>query len=78
VNDDKARAFYINETVACNWSTRTLDKQIGNLYYQRMIMSKDKIDVKNKITENQVDLLPKYLIKDPYVLAPLQLHRCGI
>jgi len=25
VNDDKARDFYIEETITCNWSTRTLD-----------------------------------------------------
>ncbi|WP_158276169.1 DUF1016 N-terminal domain-containing protein [Brumimicrobium oceani] len=48
VSDAKARAFYVEETILCNWSARTLDKQIGNLYYQRMIMSKDKVEVKNE------------------------------
>lgn len=73
VSNEETRNFYINETVACNWSTRTLDKQIGNLYYQRMIISKDKVEVKNEITENQVDFLAKDFIKDPYVLDFLDL-----
>jgi predicted nuclease of restriction endonuclease-like (RecB) superfamily len=73
VDDENARLFYINEVIACNWSTRTLDRQIGNLYYQRMIMSKDKEGVKKEATEKQINLAPKDIIKDPYVLGFLEL-----
>ena len=73
VENTKARVFYINETITCNWSTRTLERQIGNLYYQRMIMSKDKNLVKGEAMKNQIALVPKDIIKDPYVLDFLDL-----
>ena len=74
LEDEKARAFYINEAIECSWSTRTLNRQIGNLYYQRMIMSKDKEIVKQEATEKQVDLKPTDIIKAPYVLDFLDLN----
>ena len=73
IEETKSRTFYIKETIACNWSTRTLDRQIGNLYYQRMIMSKNKELVKGEATEKQIALVPKDIIKDPYVLDFLDL-----
>jgi predicted nuclease of restriction endonuclease-like (RecB) superfamily len=74
LEDEQARTFYINEAIECNWSTRTLDRQIGNLYYQRMIMSKDKEVVKQEASEKQVILEPTDIIKDPYVLDFLNLN----
>lgn len=74
VENKDARAFYLTETIGCNWSTRTLDRQIGNLYYQRMLMSKDKEYVKEEATAKQIALVPKDVIKDPYVLDFLELN----
>mgnify|MGYP006295479681 CR=1 FL=1 len=31
VEDDKAREFYLQETIDCNWSTRSLERQIGKI-----------------------------------------------
>lgn len=73
VEDDKARAFYIQEAADSNWSTRTLDRQINNMYYQRLLMSKEKEDVKQEAQENQVVQRPQDIIKDPYVLDFLGL-----
>ena len=73
VEKERAREFYLQEAIDCNWSTRTLSRQIGNLYYQRMIMSKDKDYVKEEAEEKKVMLQPKDLIKDPYVLDFLEL-----
>jgi len=73
VEDDKGRAFYLKESIDCNWNTRTLDRQIGNLYYQRMIMSKDKEYVKEEAEEKKIVLQPRDIIKDPYVLDFLEL-----
>ena len=39
VKNDQARQFYMQETIDCNWSTRSLERQINNLYYERMLMS---------------------------------------
>lgn len=32
VENEEERDFYIQETIDCNWSTRTLDRQINSLY----------------------------------------------
>lgn len=53
VEDEQVRLFYMQETVDCNWSTRTLERQIGNLYYERMLMSHNRQLVKNEATENK-------------------------
>ena len=74
VEDPQARAFYLNESVEANWSTRTLDRQIGNLYYQRMVMSSNNDLVKGEAIEKQIIQEPKDVIKDPYVLDFLELR----
>lgn len=73
VEDEKARDFYLNESIESNWSTRTLERQIGNLYYQRMLMSREKDPVKQEAVSKQIAQQPKDIIKDPYVLDFLEL-----
>ena len=73
VNNEKALQFYMQEAIECNWSTRTLERQIGNLYYDRMLMSKNDKIVKAEATEKQIVQEPKDIIKDPYVLDFLGL-----
>jgi len=73
VENEKARQFYMQEAIDCNWSTRTLERQIGNLYYERMLMSKNTQIVKDEATEKQITQEPKDIIKDPYVLEFLGL-----
>ena len=73
VESEQARQFYKQECIDCNWSTRTLERQIGNLYYQRMLMSKNAQSVKDEALEKQIAQEPKDIIKDPYVLNFLGL-----
>jgi predicted nuclease of restriction endonuclease-like (RecB) superfamily len=73
VENEQSRQFYIQETIDCNWSTRTLERQIGNLYYERMLMSKHTQIVKDEATEKQITQEPKDIIIDPYVLEFLGL-----
>jgi len=73
VEDDQARDFYMREAIDANWSTRTLERQIGNLYYERMSMSKNTELVKAEVSEKQTLQQPKDIIKDPYVLDFLGL-----
>jgi predicted nuclease of restriction endonuclease-like (RecB) superfamily len=73
VENEKARQFYMQEAIDCNWSTRTLERQIGNLYYERMLMSQNTQIVKDEATEKQITQEPKDIIKDPYVLEFLGL-----
>lgn len=73
VEKEPARQFYMREAIDCNWSTRTLERQIGNLYYERMLMSQNAETVKEEAIEKQITQEPKDIIKDPYVLEFLGL-----
>lgn len=73
VDNDQARHFYMDEAIEANWSTRSLERQIGNLYYERMLMSKNAQVVKNEALEKTKRQEPIDIIKDPYVLDFLGL-----
>ena len=73
VENEQARQFYMQEAIVCNWSTRTLERQIGNLYYERMLMSQNNPAVRNEAIKKQTVQEPKDIIKDPYVLNFLGL-----
>lgn len=76
VEREDARQFYMQEAVECNWSTRTLERQVNSLYFERMIMTKRKEDkrlVKAEAEEKKIVMEAKDIIKDPYVLDFLDL-----
>ena len=49
VQNEEARNYYITECVAENWSTRQLERQINTMFYERMLVSRDKEKVKKEI-----------------------------
>jgi len=73
IENDKKRTFYINEASDQIWSTRTLEKQINNLYYERLLASQEKTSVIQEATENAILMRAENVIKDPYVLDFLDL-----
>jgi predicted nuclease of restriction endonuclease-like (RecB) superfamily len=75
LKSEKARNYYIQESVKLNWSVRALERQIGTHYYERILSSDDKQIVQDEATEKTKDLqlTPKDIIKDPYVLEFLDL-----
>lgn len=73
VENPKAREFYIQETITNNWSTRVLDRQIKSLYYERLLSSKNRDEVRAEMQEKTKDLQPEDFLKDPYILEFLQL-----
>lgn len=75
LKSEEARNYYIEESAKLNWSVRALERQIGTHYYERIISSKDKQIVKDEAIENTKDLqlTPKDIIKDPYILEFLDL-----
>lgn len=77
VDNPQARLWYMEESAKANWSVRALERQIGTLYYERIISSKEKQSVIVEATNNTKDLLltPKDIIKDPYVLEFLDLKQ---
>ena len=75
IENEKARDYYIQETIASNWSVRALERQINSLYYERLISSQEKQPVIQEAKENtkNLQLTAKDIIKDPYVLEFLDL-----
>lgn len=75
VENEKARLWYMNEAADQNWSTRALERQINSLYYDRLIMSRDKAPVIKEMKKKVSELAsaPEDFIKDPYVLEFLNI-----
>lgn len=75
IENEKAKDYYIQETIASNWSVRALERQINSLYYERLISSQEKQLVIQEAKENtkNLQLTAKDIIKDPYVLEFLDL-----
>ena len=70
VEKPEARKWYMKEAADQNWSTRALERQIHSLYYERLLMSRDKTPVVDEMREKTepLALQPEDFIKDPYVL----------
>jgi predicted nuclease of restriction endonuclease-like (RecB) superfamily len=75
VEEEQARKFYMTEAIECNWSTRTLERQINSLYFERMVMSskEGRPLVKEEAESKKVNMKVRDIIKDPYVLEFLDL-----
>ncbi len=73
VENEDARLWYMNEAAECVWSVRQLDRQISTLYYDRLLLSRDKESVKTEAEEKMAQLSPESYIKDPLVLEFLNL-----
>lgn len=75
IEDKRARDWYAKEAFEQGWSYRTLSRNINTLYYERLLMSKDKAPVekemKEKTNEFQQDKLE--YIKFPVVMEFLGL-----
>ncbi len=73
VEKENAREFYIQEAITGNWSTRQLERQINSLYFDRLLMSKDKQELKLDTDKNKKVMHPANIIKDPFVLEFLNV-----
>ena len=74
IENEKARNFYLEETVKSNWSTRQLDRQINSFFYERLLSSQNKEEVSKEITKLEKSKSPEDIIRDPYVLEFLGLE----
>ena len=79
VEDATARQWYMNEAVNQNWSTRALDRQIGTLYYERLLTSQDRQAVREESAENIANqaVTPRNFVRDPMLLEFLGLPNTG-
>jgi predicted nuclease of restriction endonuclease-like (RecB) superfamily len=76
VKDEKARRFYEEEALRGGWSVRQLDRQIGSLFYERTLLSKDKAAMLRKGAKPQPGdaLSVDEAVRDPLVLEFLNLR----
>jgi predicted nuclease of restriction endonuclease-like (RecB) superfamily len=75
VQDSKAREWYSKEAIENAWSVRALDRQIDKLYYDRLLMSKDKGPVIQEAEDytKPLQIDTKNYLRDPYILDFLNL-----
>ena len=72
IEEETKRNFYIKETINSKWSVRELQRQIGSLLYERLILSADK----NKILELSGSLGGKFSKSIKFI--PVDKLRNGI
>ncbi len=75
IENEQARLWYMNEAVEQNWSVRALDRQIGVLYYERLLSSSDgaktRLEAEHKTQSLAIE--QKDYLRDPYILDFLNL-----
>jgi predicted nuclease of restriction endonuclease-like (RecB) superfamily len=79
IENDAARGWYMNETATQNWTTRALERQIGTLYYERLLSSQDRAAVENEASKNiqAIASNPREFVRDPVLLEFLGLPNAG-
>ena len=75
IEDKQAREWYAKEAFEQGWSYRTLNRNINTLYYERLLMSKDKSPVEEEMKEKTQEFQKDKLeyIKSPVVMEFLGL-----
>lgn len=70
VESQHARQWYMHEAATQGWSTRALERQIGTLYYERLLSSQDRVPVEQEAAINIQALgkTPREFIRDPVLL----------
>lgn len=76
IESSQARDWYMREAAQQNRGVRALERQIGTLYYERLLASKDKLIVEQEAQEKTGPLQddPKQYLRDPYILDFLNLQ----
>jgi predicted nuclease of restriction endonuclease-like (RecB) superfamily len=79
LGSEAARNWYVTESIAQNWSSRALERQIGTLYYERLLASQDKAAVSNEASANiaAMPVSPRDFVRDPVLLEFLGLPGTG-
>jgi predicted nuclease of restriction endonuclease-like (RecB) superfamily len=79
VENPHAREWYATEAEQQNWSTRQLERQLGTLYYERPLASKDRRAVVQEANQKLADAAPspREFVRDPVPLEFLGLPGTG-
>ena len=73
IEEENKRNFYLKECENTRWSVRELQRQIGSLLYERLVLSVDKKKILELAKKGQVLREGKDLVKDPFVLEFLDI-----
>ncbi|WP_050582305.1 PDDEXK nuclease domain-containing protein [Pseudoalteromonas sp. TAB23] len=75
IENQAARLWYMQESAEQNWSVRGLERQVGTLYYERLLASKNKQPVEQEAQKNTLPLAEyaQDYLRDPYILDFLNL-----
>jgi predicted nuclease of restriction endonuclease-like (RecB) superfamily len=79
VSSSEARTWYMNEAASQNWNVRVLDRQIGTLFYERLLLSSDKAGIEAEADAKiaALPLSPREFVRDPVMLEFLGLPGTG-
>jgi predicted nuclease of restriction endonuclease-like (RecB) superfamily len=79
VDNDQARQWYMREAASQSWTTRALERQIGTLYYERLLSSSDRTAVEQEASSTLTSLqqVPREFVRDPVMLEFLGLSGTG-
>lgn len=79
VDSAQARQWYMTEAATQNWSSRALERQMGTLFYERLLLSGDKASVSAEAAANLAALppAPRTFMRDPVMLEFLGLPGTG-
>ncbi len=79
VDSPEARMWYMDEAAGQNWSTRVLERQIGTLYYERLLSSRDKegLLIQTRQESASKPVSPRDFVRDPVMLEFLGLPETG-
>ena len=71
----------MTEVAIQNWSARALERQIGTLYYERLLSSRDKTAVtaetNTQISVQEAQTMPRDFVREPVLLEFLGLPGSG-
>lgn len=73
ITNNDERHFYEIESVKNNWSLSELKRQFDTSLFERLVLSKDKSEIKQLASQGQTIISSKDLVKDPYILEFLGL-----
>ena len=68
IKDINERRFYEKEIADNGWTFREFERQYNASLYERLVLSHDKVKVRELAAQGQVIETPQDLFKDPYVL----------
>lgn len=79
VDSETARIWYMNEAAAQSWSSRALERQIGTLYYERLLVSQDRAAVEQEALRMTAENAgPREFVRDPVMLEFLGVPGAGV